>query len=168
MKNKQKSLNHRWLQKWVTGEPHVVLHQGGEPYLVRRYVIPRNNYLNVYLHKFVKSDYDEALHDHPWWFISLILKGEYVEHQLHGVMNHRKAGSIAFRKATTMHRVELFYPQNQWGLPEGYTPSPVWTLVVTGRRIREWGFACPKGWCPWEEFTGGTYNQTAVGCGEYA
>jgi hypothetical protein len=167
VKNKQKHLNEGWLRKWVTGEPHVILHQNGQPYLIRRYVVPRNNYLNVYLHKFVRSDYDEALHDHPWWFISMILKGQYVEHQLAGKMSHRQAGSIAFRKATTMHRVELFYQDNQWKLGEGYTPVPVWTLVITGRRVREWGFACPKGWCPWKEFTGGTYSQ-AVGCGEYS
>lgn len=37
--------------------------------------------LSFYLHCFVRSDDDRALHDHPWNFASLILFGEYNEHR---------------------------------------------------------------------------------------
>ena len=38
----------------------------GKNYLSRWHIIPRNRYFNIYLHKFVGSDDDRALHDHPW------------------------------------------------------------------------------------------------------
>jgi hypothetical protein len=55
---------------------------GGErrPYLTRWHLIPRNRWLNLYLHKFVHGDDERALHDHPWASASLILEGRYIEH----------------------------------------------------------------------------------------
>lgn len=71
--------NTGWLRKWLHLQPHQII--GGEerPYLLRWYVIPRNRGLNVYLHKFLRDDDDRALHDHPWWFVSVMLWGQYVE-----------------------------------------------------------------------------------------
>ena len=113
------------------------------PYLSRWYIIPRNNWFNIYLHKFTRSDDDRALHDHPWWNVSVILKGWYWEIISNNpeLLIPRVRGNIVFRKATQLHRIELPV--------EGY---PVWTLFITGPRIREWGFQCPQGWIPWYEF----------------
>lgn len=167
---RDKQLNYHWFQKLVTGQPHVVLFQDEQPYLIRRFLIPRNSYFNIYLHKFVRSDYDEALHDHPWWFISLILKGAYTEYTPEG-RERRKAGSIAYRPATHMHRVQLdshpVIATERTRVRPTRQEIPTWTLIVTGKKVREWGFACPKAWVPWEKFTGGSYNHS-VGCGEYA
>lgn len=51
----------------------------GEEYLCRWYLIPRNRFIGVMLHWFIGSDDDRALHDHPWWSISFLLKGELYE-----------------------------------------------------------------------------------------
>ena len=67
-----------WLPQLLSGRPHKVI-GGPDPYLLRWHVIPRNRLLNVYVHKFLRSDDDRALHDHPWWFVSLILRGRYDE-----------------------------------------------------------------------------------------
>lgn len=156
--------NREWLRRLVSGKPHqVITHRDGAPYLRRWYVIPRNRFLNVYLHQFVTSDDDRAPHDHPWPFVSLILKGGYNE-VTPQCTKRRHAGSIAFRPAKWRHRVEL--------LPDvAYeTEAPCWTLIVTGRRTRAWGFWCKQQspflqrragdrFVPWTEFD-------AVGCGE--
>ena len=76
------------------------------PYLLRWWVIPRNRFFNVYLHKFLRDDDDRALHDHPWLSLSVILKGGYVEHTAKEV-RRREAGSIIFRRAKHAHRIEL-------------------------------------------------------------
>ncbi|EIC64345.1 hypothetical protein [Mycobacteroides abscessus] len=56
--------NHRWLRKWLRLEPHQPIGAEGEPpYLLRWYVIPRNRWVNVYLHKFLRDDEDRALVD---------------------------------------------------------------------------------------------------------
>src|SRR5689334_12083560 len=83
--------------------PHVTI---GRNYLYRWYIIPNNRLLNVYLHKFVGSDDDRALHDRPWPNVSILLKGVYLEHTKHGADFHR-APSIIFRRAGTAHRLEL-------------------------------------------------------------
>lgn len=114
------------------------------PYLRRWFVIPRNVVFNIYLHQFLRSDDDRALHDHPWWNASVLLNGRYVEHTIAaGGINRRveyKSGDIKLRSARYAHRVELIDGQ-------------CWSLFITGPRLREWGFHCPLGWRHWKEFT---------------
>ncbi|OMC55404.1 hypothetical protein A5747_13505 [Mycobacterium sp. IS-836] len=156
--------NHHWFRKWLRFEPHDVIGEADDPYLLRWFVLPHNRLLKIYLHKFLRSDEDRALHDHPWWFFSWILKGEYLEHvpvddpaAPSGVtgLRWRSRWSIAYRSADWTHRIQL--------LPDvAGREKPVWTLIITGPKLREWGFWCPKGWVHWRYFT--HHN----GCGEYA
>lgn len=148
--------------------PDVTLNrQDGTPYLLRWHVIPRNKRFNIYLHKFLGSDDDRALHDHPWWFVSILLKGRYFEHREDGSINLRTAPSIAFRKATTAHRVELLRfldePRTLEERRSRYLIAraiPATTLIITGPKVRSWGFHCPNGWKHWRKFI--NHN----GCGE--
>ena len=53
-----------------------------EPYLERYYLFlkERDRFpFNVFLHKFLKGDPDDV-HDHPWPYATLILKGGYYEY----------------------------------------------------------------------------------------
>ena len=126
--------------------PDVIIGGAADPYLRRWWVIPRNRFCNIYLHHFLRSDDDRALHDHPWINASILLDGRYVEHTiLAGGVNRRKeyrAGDVKLRGARSAHRVEL-------------VDGPCWTLFVTGPRLREWGFHCPRGWRPWQQFVDG-------------
>lgn len=130
----------KWLLGWLRGGPHFIVGPPDRPYLHRRYILPRNPWINVYIHRFLRDDDDRALHDHPWASVSLLVRGRYVEETVAGRQEYR-VGSIIFRSATYSHRVEL---------PDG---KPCWTLFITGRRVREWGFHCPRGWVHWKEFT---------------
>ena len=121
-------------------------------YLRRWYLIPRNRFFNVYLHNFLRSDDDRALHDHPWHWASLLLLGGYIEHTIHAGGIHRKslrfAGSIKLAGPRTAHRVEV---QERLSTQQ---PLPCWTLFITGPRVRNWGFHCPaQGWIPFDRFT---------------
>ena len=56
--------------------------QGKVAYLVRYYLFLKDRTwfpFNFTLHKVLKSD-EEVLHDHPWPYATLILKGGYYEH----------------------------------------------------------------------------------------
>jgi len=126
------------------------------PYMTRWFVIPKNRWLNVYIHKFHRSDDDRALHDHPWWSVGLILRGGYWDVTPAG-RQWIGPGRIKVRSAETKHRVEL---------QDG---KPSWSLFITGPRIREWGFWCPQGWRHWREFTkpsphGGASGEVGRGC----
>jgi hypothetical protein len=142
--------------------PDYVIGGEADPYLRRWWLIPRNRFVNVYLHQFLRDDDDRALHDHPWLFnASGLLRGDYVEHTIAagGIATraHRSAGEWKFRFGASPHRVELF----RAGFAIGNAParaigSPLecWTLFLTGPVVRKWGFHCPReGWIPWERFT---------------
>jgi hypothetical protein len=109
-----------------------IYRETGEVYLDRTIII-RCFLGAIMFHKIYLTDND-CLHDHPWGFMSVILKGGYVEHtktssRLYG------AGSILFRKPEFAHRLEVW--------------QPTWTLVFTTKKVRDWGFHTPKGWLRW-------------------
>lgn len=126
-----------WAQDIMASrEPDFVI---GDNYLRRWWVIPRNEGCNIYLHEINNSDDDRALHDHPWDNTSMLIDGSYIEHTPEGAFI-REAGSIVSRRATDAHRLEI---------PEG---GRAVSLFMTGPKVREWGFHCPKGWRLWSEF----------------
>ncbi len=131
--------------------PDFVIGDSDNPYLRRWWVIPRNRWFNIYLHHFLRSDDDRALHDHPWLNCSILLTGEYREHTPRGVFDRRRF-RLVFRRAASAHRIEL-------------TRGPVWTLFLTGPRVREWGFLCPRGWRHWREFVALTDGGNTIGKG---
>ena len=87
----------------------IIYDRGGDiPYLVRYYVFlkDRQNFpFNVTLHKVLESD-EPQLHDHPWDWGAMIVKGGYWEHTPEGKF-WRRPGHIRFRKAEDLHYLEL-------------------------------------------------------------
>lgn len=140
--------------------PDMIISREGDletPYMRRWYVIPRNRWFNIYLHEILQPDDERALHDHPWWNISLVLKGGYLEHMKGkpGDIHReyaiwRSPGRLVFRRAATAHRIGL---AQKWDHTTGkYHWLPCWSLFITGPRIRVWGFHCPQGWVPFDQF----------------
>lgn len=119
----------------------------GDSTYMTRYGLPRMGPIRICLHIFHRSDADD-LHDHPWPFVSIPLWRGYNEiteitaayrgsnGQFYNVrVGKRKwPGMILFRKAEHTHRVELI---------DGKRAI---TLVIFGKRVREWGFFTSKGW----------------------
>jgi len=172
------------------------LYVGGRtnPYLLRWCLLPKDKYpINVFLHRVVRDDDDRALHDHPWWFVSIIMVGGYLEmtprepgillgatiptiaailraDSVIGVTNrYQRAlkdlvsaecppGSILFRRAIHPHRLMLRRPAHLGG--------ESWSLVITGRPWRRWGFYCPSGWRDAREFARITDSESvrSAGC----
>lgn len=138
-------------------EPDFVIGGHQDPYVRRWWLIPRNRIQNAYLHQFLRSDDDRALHTHPWlWNVSILLRGRYREWFGEGPNDYveRQAPAFKFRWGPAPHRIEL-------------THGPVWTLFLTGPRIRQWGFLCPQGFVHWRDFTDAD-DKGAVGkgCGD--
>lgn len=158
-------------------KPDIILGGQDNPYLFRWWLIPRNKYFNIYLHKFLRSDDDRALHDHPWANISIILKGKYTEimpadrfkwlseDDRKTIRKRRYPFVPIFRDANWIHKVELDHINPAFTLAVT-KEKPVWTLFITGPWRRQWGFHCPKEWRHWQEYVeiidGG--NITGRGC----
>jgi hypothetical protein len=84
--------------------------------------------------------------------LGVILKGQYIEHTPKGDFI-RKQGSITFRLPSSLHWIEI--------------DKPVYTLFITGPRIRIWGFQCKNGWIDFNKYIKRRGdNRLANGCGE--
>jgi len=121
----------------------------GEPYLERYYLAGLLGW-HAYLHRFVDSDPDRGLHDHPWSrALSLVLTGGYDEQRFQRPpaaaaadsptadpppaeppisTRHIRPGRINLLRGTDYHRVVL----------RGDVPA--WTLFLHGPRVKGWGF----------------------------
>lgn len=152
------NLGRRLIARAARREPDFVIGGADRPYLRRWWLIPRNRLFNVYLHQFLRSDDDRALHDHPWINLSVLLQGAYIEHTIAaGGVEHAQrlvAGQLRARATGTFaHRIELLQDIDGTANVDG-SPIPCWTLFITGPRYREWGFHCPRaGWIHWQKFT---------------
>lgn len=105
----------RWAEK---------LYQGSQHYLTRWTFIFFNYSIRV--HHWLQSDVGPHLHDHPFDFISIVLKGSYINSTPTGEIKV-KAPSIWFSEASKRHR--LIIPK------EG-----TWTLLICGKPYKKWGF----------------------------
>jgi len=168
-----------WFKRFFTGKPHFVIwteppEEGEKPQLLRWWLIPRNRWFNIYLHKTIRNDEDRALHCHPWNSVSFLLAGRLGEYRFkhfkllesygfrpealkdHGQQEFRELKKFrpVFRKATEAHRLNL--------PGQGHA----WTIFITGPKIRNWGFHCPKGWVPWQKFCQIDNPGKPKGCGE--
>lgn len=135
-------MNLRTLLHWISRRRPVRYIDGpdGQPYL-ERYFLFHLPVLDItgYLHRFVDSDPDRGLHDHPWgWACALVLTGGYLERRLvsvdraNGLLsiveNYHKPCRLNIIRGDDFHRVIL--PGNR----------EAWTLFVHGKRTKGWGF----------------------------
>jgi len=131
-----------WAYGVVTSRPPDIV-IGKTRFLNRWYIVPRNPLFNIYLHEWVGSDDDRALHDHPWWSFSWILgpHGLVEEYAKDHYITRRAIlpGTRVWRSPTFRHRIIA-------------ARVPTYTLFITGPRVRVWGFWCPQGWRRHDEF----------------
>lgn len=104
----------------------------------------------VYLHHIGAPDPGVDLHDHPWWFCSIILRGGYCE-----IIGEPRACHIDRRFTRWASAWPNLRKRDRWSvasvrLDQAHcivTVRPgTWTLVIRGPRVRTWGFHTPAGW----------------------
>jgi len=141
------------------GRKRIVMdRQSDEPYLERYYLFlkDRDRFpFNVFLHKFLKGDPDDV-HDHPWPYATLILKGGYYEwlpqfdskgNKIAEMCVWRGPGSFRICSANSYHRIEL-------------DPNvTAWTLFMPGPKKRDWGFLVNNKWIQHEQYLKERYEQ---------
>lgn len=127
----------RRLADRLSVEPKSEIGRANSPYLTRWTLFGRRmegTGSAVFLHQFHRGDWDDALHDHPWGFTSVILSGGYWEWTADkdGVLRRRwyGPGRVLTRPARWRHRVEL--------LPGRHC----WSLVFRGPKEKSWSFFC--------------------------
>lgn len=108
--------------------------------------------VSLRLHHIARPDLDRHFHDHPWTFVSLVLRGGYAEcrpssavpnwrggDEEDGVTSVRLPGSIGIRRYTDRHRIVSVLPDTL-------------TLVLVFRKRQSWGFFTRQGKVHWRDY----------------
>jgi hypothetical protein len=140
-----------WLLSWFDHSDILRTIDGKLFVYMRRHKLLTTKLGEVRIHEIMLSDQDEFLHDHPFNFVSIMLAGSYeetwrdpvqhvtpIDYSTH--VEVRSALSVRYVPATRLHKLRLV------------GGGKVWTLVLTGPRNRQWGFAHGEHWKPWDEF----------------
>jgi len=111
----------------------------------RRWKLFGTAWFSVFLHGIYESDKDKHMHNHPWSYCSIIVKGEYVEEYLDG-----SDTKIRFRNSRPLRN---FYNPKYWPQLFKFQPStrfhkilklvtPVVYSIVIARTndTRLWGY----------------------------
>lgn len=123
------------ITKWgeYLGEPEC-------PYL-RRWFVALPSGRSLRLHHFYGPDDTRHLHDHPWWYVTLVLRHGYADvHQIVKLDNPGKGGFDTVMASRWLKPGHVYFREAD--RPHCVMPGPkgVWTLVLTGAKTRKWGF----------------------------
>jgi hypothetical protein len=91
-----------------------------------RFELLRTPWFKIYFHILTAPNFLPTSHDHPWDFLSIILKGGYWEQVKCGKVHWRWPGSILYRPAEFVHNIK--------------TKGTAWSLVFSAPKRRSWGF----------------------------
>lgn len=114
---------------------------------LRRLRVIQTPWFGIYLHWINEVDTDRVPHDHPWSFTSLILSGNYVEDiyddpgdiSVKGMTSRLwPRWSIHAMPVTKAHRIKRI-------------TNNLLTLVLVGRRCRDWMFWTENGPVLWQQ-----------------
>lgn len=123
----------------------LTLRHGGRTFLDRWGVECR--WFGVFLHHIAGPDPGIDIHDHPWPFVTLILRGGYSER----AADIREPWMTTFRRwpRWSIHRMPLTIAHRILRADPG-----TWTLVIRGRKSRDWGFYLweDNRWVPWRDY----------------
>lgn len=125
---------------------------------------------SVRVHHFIQSDDDRSLHDHPWWFLTFPFQS-YLD-----IVPCGRCGGLGYVELSSNPNVSLDGGLCEWCGGSGRDSNTVrawrfhfrpahhihavatregcWTFIVTGRKLRHWGF--------WKRSQGG-YGHPTLG-----
>lgn len=140
--------------RWSLFRTMTLRNSDGTPYL-KRWRIFECPWFGVYLHRISGPDEGRDLHDHPWPFVSIVLRGGYHEEAPFGAsspiifLEDRCVRWVNAKRAESLHRVCWLHR------------VPTWTLILRGPRCRDWGFVTEDGWVRHDQYHVGAIVEEA-------
>lgn len=136
-----KPLEVRRSPRWAFMEKFVIPNLDGDGIYLTRWRIVQTPWCGLLLHRMDGPDSRETLHDHPWGFVSLVLRGGYVE---------RRLNSLTMDEVDEEHRIRHWNrvrPSDAHAIIR-LLRTPTWTLLLAGPRKRVWGYweRAPREW----------------------
>lgn len=137
MSEEPKPWKYKPLRSWVCWD-RFWIGRPGDIYLDRICLI-RTPFFQILLHRIYRPDRQDEMHDHPWDFLSILLRGFYIEDTPKGLKYRRW---FNWKWATDRHSIRTV------------SRVPVWSLVFTGPKRKSWGFWVDGGtrWVHWKKY----------------
>lgn len=152
----------------ATFRRRLTLSHDGRPFL-DRWGLVHERFGGFLLHHIADADPGKDLHDHPWAFTSIVLRGGYTEEVADtrvasamatvadmypdsctpGAPRSWRRFSIHHMPLTTAHRITAAEPGT-------------WTLVLRGPTRRRWGFYLPTHWIVWTSYPYETRRPSSI------
>jgi hypothetical protein len=139
------------LLSWLVKPSDIVV--GGSLYMRRWIFLLWRGGPAIRVHHILRPDGDRALHDHPFTFLSIILRGIYLEERPAAQANWLHLVKATPERVETVRSLYNFARAEQLHRISMISEGGVWTLVFAGPKRRHWGFLTEdRGWVPWEQF----------------
>lgn len=110
-----------------------ILSKQGELHF-KRFAIIETARLSLYIHTILLADEDLHLHSHPWNFISLILKGSYLEETPFG-WNEKKFLTLSTMGRNQVHKIERITKGSVFSLFLTYGEHKPWFYQVGTEQV---------------------------------
>lgn len=94
---------------------------------LRRWKLEHSSGVSIRLHHWVQGDPEEYQHAHPWTFITIVLRGGYIDRGFDRPDDCVIAPAIRIRDRNWHHAVIA---------PEPHT----WSIIITGPKVDKWRF----------------------------
>lgn len=128
--------------RWAFMERFEVPDYDGDGNYLTRWRIVQTPWFALYLHRFDGPDPRSTLHDHPWNFLAVVLRGGYVERRLNPqTMTVNESHRVRWVNRVRTHDAHAIMRLLR---------VPTWTLLLVGRRQRTWGYFEPEPH-PWSD-----------------
>lgn len=141
----------RFLDWWFVLEE--INGHGVCPTYLYRWTLLRTPWFAFYLHHFVGDDWSRDMHDHPKRFVSIGLKGRYIE-ETPGFSRTFAAPWVRTFPADHVHRIRL------------YEGEQCWTFVIVLQHVRPWGFWHDGQFIPWRKYVVSETAKQMKSCAE--
>jgi hypothetical protein len=105
------------------------------------------------LHDIFEPDADRDPHNHPWSFISIVLRGRY-EEKVHYEPEQEMSGVSPAHPITKKHgRFSIHRMDGEAAHRITYAAPGLKTLIIRGpRKPKGWGFFTRDGYVPWQKY----------------
>lgn len=123
--------------RWAFMDRFEVPEYDGDGTYLTRWRVIQTPWFGVYVHRFTGPDPRATLHDHPWDFLSLVVRGGYVERRLDPMTRDiDEAHRIRWVNRMRSHDAHAIVKLLR---------VPTWSLMFVGKRRRTWGYLEPVG-----------------------
>ncbi|GEM_PF-1983048 len=135
------------------------------PVYLERWTVGEAFGCGIYLHHFLGDDWAIDPHDHPRRFISIGLKGWYLEDVFRPVVDEEFGQSIPVTELESTTRYDApwvrSFPAEHLHRVRAAECGDCWTLVIVLRKTRRWGFVKDGVWVAFKDYVFGGQSRKA-------